>query len=77
MVSWTSEVVLITIVVSITMVPATTLSPGPFGTGADSPVIIDSSIKPIPSSIVPSNGTVSPASILTSEPLGTKSTIFS
>src|SRR5262245_3170258 len=45
-----------------TTVPATTLAPGSFGTGRDSPVIIDSSTSAAPSATTPSAGTRAPGS---------------
>ena len=41
-------------------VPPMTWLPGSFSTGIDSPVIMDSSIAPVPSMTIPSTGTLSP-----------------
>ena len=73
-VSCAREVVRIRIVLSVTIVPATTTSPTFFGTGRDSPVIIDSSNDAKPFSTTPSKGMISPAKTLKRDPLGTNST---
>jgi hypothetical protein len=53
---------------SVATVPATTFSPAPFGTGFDSPVIIDSSSSASPSTISPSAGTRPPERTRTTSP---------
>mmetsp|Transcript_47501 Transcript_47501/g.114008 ORF Transcript_47501/g.114008 Transcript_47501/m.114008 type:complete len:242 (-) Transcript_47501:566-1291(-) len=50
-------------------VPPTTLSPGPFATGRDSPVIADSSTADSPATTMPSAGTFAPGSTRTRSPL--------
>ena len=65
---------------SVDTVPATTRSPGPRGTGLDSPVIIDSSRSASPSTMRPSAGTRPPGRTSTrsptcSSPVGTGATV--
>ena len=54
-------------------VPPTTASPGPFITGIDSPVSIDSSTSLAPLAMIPSTGTRSPGRTTTSSPGSTSS----
>ena len=56
------------------MVPLETASPAALSTGMLSPVITDWSMEVSPSRIVPSTGTVSPASTLSTSPTFTSST---
>ncbi len=51
-----------TSVLSSASAPAQTLAPSVFCTGSDSPVIMDSSIEPVPSITTPSNAARSPGS---------------
>ena len=52
----------------LTTVPAMTVAPGPFETGRDSPVIIDSSTSAAPSTTTPSAGTRVPGRTSTMSP---------
>src|ERR1700674_3471302 len=52
----------------LTTVPAMTLEPATFGSGLDSPVIMDSSTSAAPSTTVPSAGTRAPGLTRTMSP---------
>ena len=68
-----SAVALTVSVLSNASVPAKTREPTVFDAGIDSPVIIDSSMEPAPSSTIPSKAARSPGSMRYRDPAGTAS----